>query len=67
MERTGTFVLRRLAGAVVLAVVTAAAVMVMASMIGAGPAGNARYVVPHQHEQQHEGADVTGTITDPRR
>lgn len=67
MERTSVILVRRLAGAVVLAAVTAVAVMIMTFLMSTGKTNNHRYISPNQHQTHTQGPVVTGSIVAPRR
>jgi hypothetical protein len=60
-------VLRRLAGAVLLAAATGMVVGIFALVMEVPSRGSASYVVSNQFETQAEGATMNGAITDPRR
>jgi hypothetical protein len=59
-------VLRRLGGAVALALVTGLAVALFARLAEA-PVRDVRYVTPNEFRTESTGQLVTGHITDPRR
>jgi hypothetical protein len=63
-----TDVLRRLAGAVVLAAITGMVVGMLALAMEASSRGSASYVVPNEFKtQQADDVVMNGAITDPRR
>jgi hypothetical protein len=66
METIRAEILRRLGGAVALALVTGLAVALFARLAGA-PVRDVRYVTPNEFRTESTGQLVTGHITDPRR